>query len=1197
MNMFNKNKNKNGLTLIETLVVITIGLAVALSVFLFINNFNNKLQDKETASTFVKIASAMDTRFAVDGYSVNNFSKREWNNNDETNDFINSFNGKNSTCSSIYGWVPNTNDSALKEKYIKQKTIPCDVFKIKSPLESKMKSKLIVNNINSQILISFVYFYYDTNKKMQDNFPRWKNIINESYNKDTLNNASKHVYALMDRTKDEFITETKCVEIGKDCSLVVGVVSDEASSLIHLSTIGENKQVGKISFSKGILNPQVCQKWDFDGTNWNMSNTICGIENNNEKIGFKLGDINSNFVMLDKICTLKELDIDKYVNVTDVSGVKMPVNAGTIPCGVSSSLSGSNFIVTTIVDDIKTKRLFVKELSTQHFNANVLTVSNLSIDEELKVYGSTNILNKLTVKSAMEGDELETETLISSNARINNPFELKNLIVTQNLFDANVVAANNASSPEMYTNYLTATNLITYDFVSKGDFTIGGNINTKDFKETGVLSADTINFSKPALISASGAMGGYAEIDGQTNSEKIGVSSKSILTENYFLALSTPTGSWMLDVKDSSGNTTFGVSTHGSMYLKNGLRLPSPDHPNDTSYDRFNVNANGDVIARVNFFETSGCCVDAPFQFYGPVGILGSFTIQSNPRFVDVEDIGTNTSGLTLDPDFVLPRAGYTFNDQKKNTLVMNRFRLNSYAAAINKFESTYNTTYNAINTPGLKGNTGQKGDMGIQGDQGDKGEQGETGSQGPTGPLYNANTAIWLPKEVICATSNTDIDSKYGSSKNTGAWPYFDVIEGTCGNTNIGKVKYFERTTPIDNICSSSQKEYDIYECKEAKYRKEPYAYNYAVKGNFCLGDSSENSNPSDGIINSDNNTICYTDTNRNHRDAGRAYNSGFFGYYANGTNDYLGNRSTETSIISNIGENKWTKVLTCGGSTRPSEDLLGLSMEEYLIDDKQEINANDIGTACSVNNQIKYRKVNYNGNYYGNPTDFEDYKDNGFKNVTAYLKNNVTACGRTQVYEISRCEKSYTDLTKLDYTTHPKGFPMPKKDDAPIDDGMTGKYAWMKGDKVCLDGNVSDYYPGVTDWYSSDRLYTACSVENSYRSEYLGVCGVNSDQSSYQMYRCRDEYYTPTVPDLAYRVSDIKCLNSQGNVFDPVTQEPLPIEKIDDYYPNIAVNGVNEVYAGQACSVERNQIATEEIGSQLCSQGYVRYTVYDCR
>lgn len=147
---------------------------------------NEKLVDSETANVFIKIAGAMDNRFAIDGYAASNFNKTSWSTATEANAFLNSFNGKSSSCSDPNGWVPNVTDPVLKAKQIKSKNIPCNIFKEKAPLDGQMTAKLVINPINNQILTSYVLFDYDTNEKMQENYPRWKSIISEAFITKTL---------------------------------------------------------------------------------------------------------------------------------------------------------------------------------------------------------------------------------------------------------------------------------------------------------------------------------------------------------------------------------------------------------------------------------------------------------------------------------------------------------------------------------------------------------------------------------------------------------------------------------------------------------------------------------------------------------------------------------------------------------------------------------------------------------------------------------------------------------------------------------------------------------------------------------------------------------------------------------------------------------------------------------------------------
>lgn len=114
-------------------------------------------------------------------------------------------------------------------------------------------------------------------------------------------------------------------------------------------------------------------------------------------------------------------------------------------------------------------------------------------------------------------------------------------------------------------------------------------------------------------------------------------------------------------------------------------------------------------------------------------------------------------------------------------------------------------------------------------------------------------------------------------------------------------------------------------------------------------------------------------------------------------------------------------------------------------------------------------------------------------------------------------------------------------------------------------------------------------------YRSEYLGACGANSNRSSYQMYVCKDEFYRPAQPDLAYRLTDIKCLNSTCQAVDK-DQKPLPTEQIKDYYPDIKKSETT-LANGKACYTEREQLYNEENNSAQCAIGYTKFSIFDCR
>lgn len=1190
-----KNKIK-GLTLIETLIAIVMGSIIAISIFLFMQSISKRIEDKEIADNFVNIAAAMDTRFSIDGYSKNYFTKTDWSGNKDVSEFLNGFNGENAACSN--GWSPNTSDSAINDKYKNHKSLSCDLFKETAPLGSNINASLVVNTINNQIMVSYIEMYYDQNKKMKENYSRWINIFNESYNNDTPNNVSKHVYGFINRNNKTFIDANECLELQKDCGFIVGVVSDEASSLMHLSTVGENKQVGKIRFSKGLLNPQVCQKWTKDvvSGNWSMEKTVCGIENNEEKVGFKLNNITSDLVMMNKTCSIRNITSEKFVNVTTSGNVIIPVNPSTVPCGIVSENNGSKFLVTSIVDDLKTKELFSKTVSTYKLNVDSLNANNLTVNNVINVEETTKVEGSLyNIGSGFFGEKIITDLTYAQDLVSDSAFQINSTMVNEYEFIDNLLTVRkNLNALDIYTKDINSNIINTPEFISRGAFDIGGNIITKNFYETGILSASNASFDGDVKVSASGAMGGYAEIGNYNNIEKIGIETGSaIFEDNIFNVFTGGYDKYVYSIKDAYDNTTFGVSTYGGLYLKNGFDIRDPS----TGALRHQVNANGDVYSDVSYFEVSGCCAEAPAQFHGDFYITGNYTVNSIDRYLDVEDLTWKNYSYSVDPNFILPRDGKTSAqlavEYKKNSLISNQLRYNSYVHFTNKFLSTYNSYSNAISTPGLKGDKGERGEPGLTGDQGDTGMQGDQGDQGAKGPTYNPERVIWLPKEVTCASNDSEINNKYGSN-DAGHWTYNDVIEGLCETTGKGKVKYFKRPTPMDNVCGANQYEYDVYECKEAKYRAEPYAFNYKTQGSFCLGDSLDNADPKEGVVDVEKNTICYTDSNINHYYENRATSSGFISlnYFAKGSNTSLGKRRDVTSLESVIGSNYWERVSSCNvGSGRSEADIESMKQADFIESNIPLLEDKDIGKVCSNNGELGYRKIDINyTTTYGDADNFIGYKNNDYNNIKNYLNNNVNYCNRENLYEINKCESAYPDLTKLDYTTHPKGFPMPKANDTPDDsDGLTGEYVWMKGDNVCLSGDVSESYPGVSDWYESDRLYTKCAVENTYRSEFLGVCGINNDKYNYQMYRCRDEFYKPATPELSYNIIDIKCINATG-------EDGGQIDNINNYYPNIKLESESK-NTGEACENEREKSAFKDTNSLQCSSGYDRYTVYECR
>lgn len=137
----------------------------------------------------------------------------------------------------------------------------------------------------------------------------------------------------------------------------------------------------------------------------------------------------------------------------------------------------------------------------------------------------------------------------------------------------------------------------------------------------------------------------------------------------------------------ASGAMGFGVTSHGGMYLRQGLNMPSVN--GSSSYS---VDSAGNLYANVDGYEQSGCCSEAPMQFYGDLYLTGTYTVNSIDRFIDVVDTTSDGIAFTIDPTYILSRNGSSSaalaSKYHSSSLVNNNFRLSDYASFIGQFGS-----------------------------------------------------------------------------------------------------------------------------------------------------------------------------------------------------------------------------------------------------------------------------------------------------------------------------------------------------------------------------------------------------------------------------------------------------------------------------------------------------------------------------
>ena len=103
------NRNNKGLTLMETLIVVSISiLIIGMSVY-WAGIFQKKRQASASASDIVQIISGIDRRLFLDGYDASKWGDLNYNTNGDVAKFFNEkLISKSATCGKSNGWEPIT---------------------------------------------------------------------------------------------------------------------------------------------------------------------------------------------------------------------------------------------------------------------------------------------------------------------------------------------------------------------------------------------------------------------------------------------------------------------------------------------------------------------------------------------------------------------------------------------------------------------------------------------------------------------------------------------------------------------------------------------------------------------------------------------------------------------------------------------------------------------------------------------------------------------------------------------------------------------------------------------------------------------------------------------------------------------------------------------------------------------------------
>lgn len=444
-----KSHNK-GLTLMETLIVVSISiLIIGMSVY-WAGIFQKKRQASASASDIVQIISGIDRRLFLDGYDASKWGDLNYTTNSEVSNFFNEkLISKSASCGKTNGWEPITDkieNTTEASKMESASLVPCNLWSEIVPWSSL--ASIDIENLDGKVTAINLYLKQKNDINFDKNFSYMRQAITEMKAKDSQEIAGMHYYQFVDDTdKSNPISALKCADLKSRC-IIKATFSAEEGTSEYLRTDGGNSMVNSaISFKPSIDSPSLnCLRWKADETGAYVSSTVkCGIgvydtsaTESNKRVDVVIDSMTTKGMYLNKACNQYQYNFSN----------QMLEIVGSSPCGIYEK-DGSVIQATEKVNTTK--------LLAQKIQARDLFISNLDVQEALTVMntvtarGDVKVDGKTTINQGMT---------VEKNAKFQNNLEIKNTLnvmgdtTVQALAAENIYSANNIDANTFRADYL-----------------------------------------------------------------------------------------------------------------------------------------------------------------------------------------------------------------------------------------------------------------------------------------------------------------------------------------------------------------------------------------------------------------------------------------------------------------------------------------------------------------------------------------------------------------------------------------------------------------------------------------------------------------------------------------------------------------------------------------------------------------------
>ncbi len=445
-----RNNSNKGLTLLETLIVVSISIAILGMSIYWLGIYQKKKLASTSAHDVVQVISGIDRRLFLDGYDSSKWGELQYNNNEEVRRFFNEkLISRTASCGKTNGWTPITDkleNTTEASKMENAALVQCNLWSEKTPWNSLVE--IDIQELDGKVTSINMYLKQKNNSEFDENFSYMRQAVTEMKAKDSQEIAGLHYYHFVnDADKSTPISALKCAEIKSQCSIKASFSAEEGASE-YLRTDGGNSMVNSaITFKPNLDSPSLtCLRWKADETGvYTSSNVKCGIgvydtsaTETEKRVDVVIDSITSKGMYLNKTCNQYTYNFNN----------QMLEISGTSPCGIYEK-DGS---VIQATEKINTRNLLAQKIQ-----ARDLFISNLDVQEALTV------MNTVTARGDVKVDGKTTINqglTVERNANFQNSLEVKNTLnvqgdtTVQALAAENIYSANNIDSKTFQADYL-----------------------------------------------------------------------------------------------------------------------------------------------------------------------------------------------------------------------------------------------------------------------------------------------------------------------------------------------------------------------------------------------------------------------------------------------------------------------------------------------------------------------------------------------------------------------------------------------------------------------------------------------------------------------------------------------------------------------------------------------------------------------